>query len=98
MDTAGQEYFVSRYGGDEFVILGIGKSDDELEKFIKKLFVNINKARMPFLEHSEADHVTISMGGINRLVGEDYNLAEFIHEADRKLYKAKQQGKNRYIL
>lgn len=88
----------NRYGGDEFVILGIGKSDEELEKFIEKLFRNINKARMPFLEHREEDYVTISMGGTNQLVGKEYNLADFIHVADRKLYEAKRQGKNRYIL
>ena len=98
LDTAGEEYFTSRYGGDEFVILGIGKSDEELEKFIEKLFRNINKARMPFLEHREDDYVTISMGGTNQLVGKEYNLADFIHVADRKLYEAKRQGKNRYIL
>ena len=98
LDTAGEEYFVSRYGGDEFVILGIHKSEEELRNFIEKLFRNINSARMPFLDHTVCEHVTISMGVINKEVEKDYCLAEFIASADENLYKAKKSGKNRYIL
>lgn len=98
LDTAGEEYFVSRYGGDEFVILGIHKSEEELRKFIEKLFRNINSARMPFLDHTVCEHVTISMGVINKAVEKNYCLAEFIGSADENLYKAKKSGKNRYVL
>ena len=93
-----EEYFVSRYGGDEFVILGINKTDEELRKFVEKLFKNVNAARMPFLNHAEADNVTISMGVINKLVEKECSLTDFIHGADRNLYKAKKGGKNQFVL
>lgn len=97
-DTVGTEYFASRYGGDEFVILGIDKSDEELRKFVEKLFREINRAKMPFLKHREADTVTISMGVVNQAVEKDCSLTDFIHSADQKLYKAKENGKNQYVL
>ena len=98
MDTAGSEYFVSRYGGDEFVILGVHKSEEELEEFIRRLFQNINGTRMPFLALEQKAHVTISMGVVNKEVEQSYDLAEFIHLADQNLYQAKRRGKNRYVL
>lgn len=97
-DIAGTEYFASRYGGDEFVILGIDKSDEELQKFVEKLFREISRAKMPFLRHQEADTVTISMGVVNKVVEKDYSLTDFIHSADKNLYKAKNGGKNQYVL
>lgn len=97
-DIAGTEYFASRYGGDEFVILGIDKSDEELQKFVEKLFREINRAKMPFLRRQEADTVTISMGAVNKVVEKDYSLTDFIHSADKNLYKAKNGGKNQYVL
>lgn len=96
--VSNEEYFVSRYGGDEFVILGINKSDEELRKFVEKLFRNVNAAKMPFLNHTEADNVTISMGVINKMVEKECSLKDFIHGADRNLYKAKKNGKNRFVL
>ena len=98
LDTAGEEYFVSRYGGDEFVILGINKTEEELRKFIETLFRNISGARMPFLDHTVCEHVTISMGAVNKEVEKDYSLTQFIHSADENLYKAKKNGKNCYVL
>ena len=80
------------------MILGIDKSDEELRKFVEKLFRRINGAKMPFLRHQEADIVTISMGVINQVVEKDYSLTDFIHSADRNLYKAKKGGKNQYVL
>ncbi len=91
------EYFVSRYGEDEFVILGINKSDEELIDFIEKLFCNINSAKMPFLDHMVFQHVTISMGVVNKTVESGYSLAEFISSEDNNLYVAKKNGKNRYV-
>ena len=80
------------------MILGIDKSDEELQKFVEKLFREINRAKMPFLRQQEADTVTISMGVVNKVVEKDYSLTDFIHSADKNLYKAKNGGKNQYVL
>ena len=61
------------------------------------LFCNINSAKMPFLDHTVFQHVTISMGVVNKTVESGYSLAEFISSADNNLYVAKKNGKNRYV-
>ena len=52
---------------------------------------------MPFLDHMVFQHVTISMGVVNKTVVSGYSLAEFISSADNNLYVAKKNGKNRYV-
>lgn len=52
---------------------------------------------MPFLDHMVFQHVTISMGVVNKTVESGYSLAEFISSADNNLYVAKKNGKNRYV-
>lgn len=48
---------------------------------------------MPFLDHMVCQHVTISMGVVNKTVESGYSLAEFISSADNNLYVAKKNGK-----
>lgn len=98
LDTAKEEYFAGRYGGDEFVVLGINKSDEQLKEFMGKLIRNVNSVKMPFLDHGGKEQVTISVGAVNRIPEKEDSLTGFLHDADRNLYQAKKNGKNCYIL
>jgi len=73
-----------RFGGDEFLLIGSGYSEEvmnkKLKKFRKKLKDNID--------------VTIS-GGV---VKYDGDLEETLTKADRLLYQAKKAGKNEVII
>ena len=95
---AGKEYYKVRYGGDEFIIMGINKSDNELKQFVDRLFDAMAKAHIKFGEHPLSDRVTISLGAVNVSAGEEYDISEFIHSADSALYKVKQNGKNSYYI
>ena len=98
MDTAKEEYFAGRYGGDEFVVLGINKTDEQLKAFMRKLIQNVNSVKMPFVDHKGKEQVTISIGAVNRMAGKENSLSGFLHDADRNLYQAKKNGKNGYVL
>ena len=95
---AGKDYYTVRYGGDEFIIMGINKSDNELKQFVDRLFNDMAKAHIEFGEHPFSDIVTISLGAVNVSAGEEYDISEFIHSADNALYKVKQNGKNSYYI
>lgn len=78
---------VARYGGDEFLVV-LPNTDKSKAVIIAE---RIREA-VERLDFSQKDHVTIS-AGIAVLNGE--TIAEIINKADKKLYEAKNDGRNR---
>lgn len=75
---------IGRYGGDEFIVIMPKTDINDAEMIIDNIFRAISYKKIP---------VTLS-AGINLYGGETLN--EFVKNADLKLYKAKNLGKNRY--
>ena len=82
---------VGRYGGEEFVIVlpdcdldGARQFGERIRRLIEETPLRIGEQRVP---------VTISIGCACFRPGED--KASFIDRADRALYLAKQNGRNR---
>ena len=97
-ETAADNYFVSRYGGDEFIVLGLGKTDEEIKRFADALFARVKQENMPFGAHPSSDRITISMGLVNKKIPDGYHISDMVHEADEMLYQAKKNGKNQWFL
>ena len=84
---------VSRYGGEEFVILLPETVVSEAVAVMTR--VQRDLTRRFFLHNNERVLITFSAGVAQRFVGE--NEDELIARADRALYHAKQAGKNRVV-
>jgi len=82
---------ISRYGGEEFVILLPETVQSEAVSVMTR--VQRELTRRFFLHNNERVLITFSAGVAQRYVGE--NEEELIARADRALYQAKQAGKNR---
>ena len=85
---------IGRYGGEEFVVILNNTSVENAKKVMDGIRVNFSK-----ISHSTKDehfNVTFSCG----IAGyPDFSLAETISEAaDKALYTAKNQGKNRVVI
>ncbi len=85
---------IGRYGGEEFVVILNNTSVENAKKVLDGIRVNFSK-----ISHSTKDEqfsVTFSCG----IAGyPDFSLAETISEAaDKALYTAKNQGKNRVVI
>jgi len=82
---------VGRYGGEEFVIL---LPDTGLEES-ERVMVRVQRAltRRFFLHNNERLLITFSAG--IALMGDAETWTEIMDRADRALYEAKRQGKNR---
>lgn len=88
----GDEVF-ARYGGEEFVILLPETSLDDAIGFADRLRLLISET--PVVVHAITIPVTISIGIAVNSGGSSMEAEELIAAADRKLYQAKNAGRNR---
>ena len=90
--------FIARYGGEEFVVVlpntdcdGAAIIADEMRRFVEE--ENL------LHEYSDAaQYVTVSLGVAAEIPGADEQSGTLIEKADQALYKAKEQGRNRYVI
>ncbi|MFA6940456.1 MAG: diguanylate cyclase [Clostridiaceae bacterium] len=87
--------FLARYGGDEFIVLLPETNIEEAAKFADIIRDSINSAKIPH-EHSKVSHfVSATIGVASLIPGELNSENDLLFRADRALYKAKQNGRNR---
>lgn len=89
--------FLARYGGEEFIILLYGMSLRQGHKRAKAICRATASTQYTIDEQSPDETIgfTVSIG-VSALNRHD-TAASFIERADKALYQAKQQGKNRTI-
>lgn len=85
----GSEDFIARLGGDEFVIVG----ERKVEKQIQELINQINHTVLKFNQsHTLRYTLEVSMG--YSVAGKNDSIDSLLIEADKKMYKNKQEKKN----
>ena len=87
----------ARYGGEEFAVISIGMSAEELQQHAQQL---CDKVRALDLAHLDSPYgvVTVSVGGVARIPKRDTLVLSLLKSADKALYEAKQQGRNRVVI
>jgi len=93
-----QEDTIARIGGDEFVILIAGQSNEfnHVKKEIAKVADKIMEAVvMPFVVNDKEMYVTCSLG-ITLFPDHSIDEKELMKNADVAMYQAKNSGKNQY--
>ncbi len=90
-----EEDTLARFGGDEFILLVTGiASEHDVATVSQKILETI---RAPFLLDGREVSITISVGAsVFPVDGPDPDL--LVRNADAAMYRAKQQGRNRYQL
>jgi len=82
---------VFRYGGDEFVTIIIDKEEAFIEKYIKDIFNKLNEEKnIPLI-----DKFSFS-AGYTIAKTNTANPLEIISQADKALYQAKNEGRNKF--
>lgn len=91
--------FVSRYGGDEFVVLYENYTEKEVFSIAKNLKKSITDKKF---EHKyskvQSKIVTISQGIYWGVPQEGQTVWNYLHDADRMLYKVKRKSRNSILL
>ncbi len=88
----------ARYGGEEFVVLLPGTTETNALKVANRFAESLNKTCIEHEHSTAAECVTVSMGVATYDKGSKYDIKNLIEEADKALYKAKENGRNRIEL
>ncbi|WP_181280546.1 sensor domain-containing diguanylate cyclase [Aphanothece hegewaldii] len=88
---------VARYGGEEFAIILPNVNTEGAIEVINRIQTSISSLGIPHQQSPVSDVVTVSFG-VASLVPEKDRSFMLISQADQALYKAKQQGRNQYII
>ncbi len=89
---------VARYGGEEFAVLLPGIEPASGAAFAESIRAAVNSLAIDHARSRAAQHVSLSLGVARRSALAPAQVAELISDADKALYVAKQQGRNRASL
>lgn len=92
-DTVREEDIVSRYGGEEFLILLTECSKGSALSVAERMRETI--AETPIIYQDQEMSLTVSIGITHCTYPPDHDPKSLINEADQALYKAKKNGRNR---
>ena len=88
---------VARYGGEEFVIILPNTTKENALIVAENLRKKIEESKFPFEEKSQpTGKLTITFGVANYPL-DAKSVRDLIKEADRALYRGKEEGKNRVV-
>lgn len=87
--------FVGRYGGEEFTICLPHTETPQARNVAERLRKSIEKMNMKLPGEADPVKITASFGVASYHPNSDDNLDSLVRRADRALYEAKSQGKNR---
>ena len=91
---ADENFFVSRFGGDEFLILLSREADPEIIEGRVRQVLDVFES--PFQVHNSRRQIHFSMG-ITRFPDDSSDMEQLIMNADTAMFQVKHSGKNHYM-
>jgi len=85
----------ARYGGEEFVIILPETHKEGAEIIAEEIRKNIINLDIPHESSPISKNVTLSLGVTTMVPNNQHTISEFINDADKALYEAKNLGRNR---
>jgi len=89
---------VARYGGEEFGIILPNVDADRALKVAEKIALNVKNLHIAHQQSLVGDYVTISLGVYSLIPSSDSNPELLVALADKALYQAKAEGRNKACL
>lgn len=87
---------VSRYGGEEFVVLLKDIDSDGAKKVVQSLIDAVANLKIEHKYSTVSEFITISAGLSIKESDEDISKEDFLKIADNELYRAKESGRNKF--
>lgn len=89
------EDVVGRYGGEEFVVMLLDATAAQAEAVAERIQQQLQQRGLAHAKSEVAAQVTVSQGIASAAPGRTAD--QLIAQADQALYRAKQQGRNRWV-
>ncbi len=90
--------FACRYGGDEFVLIYMGYSREEIETFLRRLRNRLLSSQIVHSYSRVSDRLTLSQGACLGNTSLGHTVMELLEEADKALYQVKEHGRNNFLV
>ena len=84
-----KDFVVGRFGGDEFMVACVGKSDQQIENYIKGVMRRMDNRKISHINNKVSDIVTVSSGYVNNIPSRGIKKSDYVLWADEALYMAK---------
>ena len=89
---------VARYGGEEFAVILPNTDITGAMAIAQRIHDAIKDLAIPHQASKVSDTVTISLGITSQIPASELSVATLIEQADQALYRAKQQGRNQFVI
>ena len=89
--------FVARFGGEEFVVVLPDEDAEQAQQVAEAIRADVEAQKISFPESAAGPWLTVSLGGASRTPNQSEVDAELFGCADRCLYDAKRDGRNRVL-
>ncbi|WP_448563154.1 CHASE2 domain-containing protein [Trichothermofontia sp.] len=89
---------VARYGGEEFAVLLPSTPPQGAKRVAEAIREELAKLQVEHLDSAVSQYVTVSLGVFGFVPSVDRTPQQLVSGADRALYQAKHQGRNRVAL
>ena len=88
----------ARYGGEEFVVVWYDLTRADAGILAERLIDEVRKLRIPHAYSEARPWLSVSAGVAMALPGDDSTPIQLLRRADDALYKAKQTGRDRFVM
>lgn len=93
-----ENIFCARYGGDEFIVIYYGKTDEEILKLAQELRKRVLDLKLENKGSKVSEYVTVTQGIQNSIPKHQNRMWDYLYGADKALYHVKKKRKNSICL